>query len=33
MEELSKALDNATISLVEAEDQKEKFKVEGSQVR
>ena len=33
MEELSKALDNATISLAEAEDQQEKFKVEGSQVR
>jgi len=33
VEELSKALENATKSLVEAEDQREKFKLEGSQVR
>lgn len=32
VEELSKALDNTTISLAEAEDQLEKFKVEGAQV-
>ena len=32
MEELSKALSNTTVSLAEAEDQREKFKVEGSQV-
>ena len=29
---MSKALDNTTISLAEAEDQLEKFKVEGAQV-
>ncbi|KAM7447151.1 Rab GTPase-activating protein 1 [Porites harrisoni] len=33
VEELSKALDNTTISLAEAEDQLEKFKVEGAQVK
>ena len=32
MEELSKALSNTTISLAESEDQREKLKVEGSQV-
>ena len=32
VEQLSKALDNATISLAEAEDQREKLKVEGAQV-
>ncbi|PFX29753.1 rab GTPase-activating protein 1-like [Stylophora pistillata] len=33
VEELSKALSNATISLVESEDQREKLEVEGSQVK
>ena len=32
MEELSKSLENTTKSLMEAEDQREKFKQEGSQV-
>lgn len=32
MEELSKALSTTTVSLAEAEDQREKFKEEGAQV-
>lgn len=32
MEELSKALSSTTVSLAEAEDQREKFKEEGAQV-
>lgn len=33
VEELSKALSNTTVSLAEAEDQREKFKEEGAQVK
>lgn len=33
MEELSKSLENTTKSLMEAEDQREKFKQEGSQIK